>query len=132
MTALDVVRDPLGQLNLALWMAQPVPPEFPIRPVLREAGYRLLYLAPPMPLLPGIRDRLQAAEIPYVAAPEPDVLLSAEQGQAYLRPGGPGRRITVQSEVGREAAIDAFTERSRKACPRIDLRQPTLPFEDQE
>lgn len=84
MTAAEVVADPIGQLNLMLWMTQPLPGECPVRPVLKEAGYRLMAIGPAMPLLPDLRERLQTKGLACRAQPEPDLLLTRDDGQGYL------------------------------------------------
>jgi len=84
MTAAEVVADPIGQLNLMLWMTQPLPGECPVRPVLKEAGYRLMAIGPAMPLLPDLRERLQVKGLACRVEPEPDLLLTRDDGQEYL------------------------------------------------
>ncbi len=84
MTAAEVVSDPIGQINLILWATQPLPGEYSLRPVFREAGYRLLYIAPPMPLIPSLRDRLGQVGLSYRDAAQPDLLLERPGEGRYL------------------------------------------------
>jgi len=84
MTAAEVVADPIGQLNLMLWMTLPLPGEYRLRPLLNEAGYRLFAIAPPMPLAPGLRERVQTKGLPCREQPEPDLLLVAEEDREFL------------------------------------------------
>jgi hypothetical protein len=43
----SLIRDPLVQLNLLLWMAKEQPHHaFVVRPLYQELGFRLIYIVP--------------------------------------------------------------------------------------
>jgi len=69
----DVLADPIFQLNLTLWMLQPLPGMASTRPVLREAGYTLDSISRPLPFPFAMRAAVAAAAGSH-DAPCPDVL----------------------------------------------------------
>ncbi|MEW6621411.1 MAG: hypothetical protein AB1422_19105 [bacterium] len=74
----EVIKDPIYQLNLMLWLLQPLHDNYPLRPILKELGYELFAIGPSMPLSPELRERLTKLSISYVNVPEPDLLISRD------------------------------------------------------
>lgn len=70
----DIIADPLYQTNLVLLMLQPSR-RAAVRPLLHEAGFRLLYIEPELVLSKELRDQLIAKEIRINQRIEPDLLL---------------------------------------------------------
>ncbi len=72
----DVIGDPIYQVNLMLWLLQPLNDSYPVRPILKELGYELFDIGPSMPLSPELRTKLTELSISHVEAPKPDLLIS--------------------------------------------------------
>jgi hypothetical protein len=68
-----ILADPLFQVNLVLWMLQPLPDRAPVRPLLREAGFLLESIGRRLTILPEYRPRLR--ELGFGdGAPVPDIV----------------------------------------------------------
>ncbi len=80
----DIIGDPLYQLNLMLWLLQPLKNNYPLRPILKETGYELFAIAPPMPLIPEIRDKIAASSIQSAVVPEPDLLINRDGVKEFV------------------------------------------------
>ncbi len=80
----EIIEDPLYQLNLILWLLQPLKNNYPLRPILKEAGYKLFAIAPSMPLSPELRDKIVSASIDCTIEPEPDILLSRNEEKEFV------------------------------------------------
>lgn len=80
----EIVEDPLYQLNLMLWLLQPLKDNYPLRPILKEAGYELFAIGPSMPLSPELREKIVSASIDCVVEPEPDLLLSRDGVKEFV------------------------------------------------
>lgn len=74
-----LIKDPVFQLNLVLWLVQPAPEGAPTSPVLRNAGYHVMAVSRRLHPPPDMRGKL-AAVAGSGDAPAPDVLL-AHAGQ---------------------------------------------------
>jgi hypothetical protein len=109
-------NDPLFQLNLLLWLTQPMPSISSIRPIFYEAGFEVYSLSPLLTLPPEIRDAVRQKNIRCQESARPDIIIhraikngtyilmeckknsfgvessSAEQGRAYLLLTGPSVR----------------------------------------
>ncbi|HAW50507.1 TPA: hypothetical protein DCX16_06130 [bacterium] len=84
MNPIDVIKDPIYQLNLMLWLLQPLKNNYPLRPVLKELGYELFAIGPSMPLSPELRERLKELSISCAEAPEPDLLISRNKTFEFI------------------------------------------------
>ena len=68
-------RSSLFQLNALIWATLPQPPTAPVKPVLRNLGYRLFSIEQPLEASIGQRESIQARNPPVGVAPVADVLL---------------------------------------------------------
>ncbi len=80
----EIVDDPLYQLNLMLWLLQPLKDNYPLRPILKEAGYELFAIGPSMPLSPALREKIISASVDCALEPEPDLLLSRDEVKEFV------------------------------------------------
>src|SRR5438093_477808 len=80
----DLIRDPIFQLNAVLWLAQPLPPEFPITPVLRHAGFDVHSIAPPLAPPPDVLLALAESGLPHQRSCHPDVILERDADRLFL------------------------------------------------
>jgi hypothetical protein len=98
----EILGDPIFQLNVVLWALQPAPPNAPIRPVLREAGYLLSAISrdlpPPFELRPGLKELL-GSDTP----PAPDVLGEPPKGTPWLVVECKGSGFSPESSNARQA-----------------------------
>ncbi len=79
----DLTRDPLFQLNLLLWLTQPLPTESSIEPLLYRRGFGVYAIAPPLALPLDLQLAAQEAEIRIQAAARPDVVLANQSSRKY-------------------------------------------------
>ena len=82
-TATELIANPLYQVNLVLWMAQPSA-NLPIKPVLYEAGYRLHDIEPELPLPLDLAGALADDEIAISDPVSPDVILDSPKKEYLL------------------------------------------------
>jgi hypothetical protein len=75
---------PLFQLNLMLWLSWNMPPSSGFNPVFRRGGYELLFVSPPIPLPFDVTAKANAAQIPFKARPNPDLLLHNVPAQMFM------------------------------------------------
>jgi hypothetical protein len=84
-----VVRDPLFQLNLVLWLAQPLPKiegqplsVLSPNPILHQHGFRVYAVAPKLPLPERLVLKARQSGIPIQPSGRPDVVLQ-KQNRAF-------------------------------------------------
>ena len=75
----DLLKDPLFQLNTLLWLTQPLPEAHGITPLLRQAGFEVYAIAPPLALPLQTRLLAQKARLNIQNGVRPDVVLHHEQ-----------------------------------------------------
>jgi len=78
-----LIGDPLFQLNALLWLAQPMPSESEIRPLLYEQGFTVYAIAPLLGLPPDLRLVAQEAGINMQERVRPDVVLAHEGARKF-------------------------------------------------
>ncbi len=72
----SLIRDPLVQLNLLLWMAKEQPHEaFVVRPLYHELGFRLIYIEHPFKFPQETLNAIDASKLAISREPEPEVIL---------------------------------------------------------
>jgi len=80
----DLVQDPLFQLNVLLWLAQPLPEKSDIRPVLHQQGFSVYAIAPALPVPLDLRLAAQRANIAVQESVRPDVVLAREKDRQFV------------------------------------------------
>ncbi len=83
MTA-SLLRDPIYQLNLVLWMLEELPQEAPTYPLLRNLGYELHSIGGNLSLPPDSRLRVADSGLGVVESPGPDVIASRARSSEFL------------------------------------------------
>jgi len=79
----ELVADPVFQLNSLLWLTQPLPEAAGIRPVLREAGFEVDAICPPVTLPPDILLLFKDSGLAHQDNIRPDVVLCRQQDGRY-------------------------------------------------
>jgi len=82
----QLVGDPLYQVNVTLWMLQPQPQgHVQVKAILRDAGFKLRFIEPLLPLPPDLLARLQRDSLAVSGSPpSPDLLLDGSEKTAVL------------------------------------------------
>ncbi len=79
----DLLSDPLFQLNLLLWLAQPLPKKNSITPLLFQRGFSVYAIAPALGVPQDVVLDAQAAQVRVQASGRPDVILTHEQNRKF-------------------------------------------------
>lgn len=84
MTPEALIKDPLFQLNLILFLSMPVPDDAEIEPVLLKAGYSLLYIERPITVPPLSRAQLLDKGYQVNGQVCPEILLEHAPSYSFL------------------------------------------------
>lgn len=82
-----LIRDPVFQLNLLVWMAKDQPAEgYRVRPLFSQQGFQLMYIQQPFALPERTQQAIAGADLDISVKPEPELLLqrSTDQRALYL------------------------------------------------
>lgn len=74
----ELCGDPLFQLNMAIWLSQPKPGDFGVRPIFHESGFRVFSIGPRLSIPPDIRLILKESKIEYHESAAPDIVLASD------------------------------------------------------
>ncbi len=74
----ELLRDPLFQLNIILWLTQPMPPQGSITPLLHQKDFSVYAIAPALSVPPGIALAVQGSSLQTQQRVRPDVVLKRE------------------------------------------------------
>ena len=80
----DLIGDHLFQLNLVLWLTQPLPEDFAIRSIFKESGYSVHSISQPLALPIPIRERIREKNINVQDRCSPDVILEKRLENSFL------------------------------------------------
>lgn len=80
----ELIGDHLFQLNLALWLSQPLPQDFAIRPIFKESGYSVHSISQPLALPIPIREKIRGKNINVQDGCSPDVILEKSGKNSFL------------------------------------------------
>ena len=83
-TPSDLVSDPVFQLNALLWLASPLPPIGPYKPILRDAGFEIYSIAPMLAPPPDVLLRLKETGLAHQERFRPDVILADRQRRCFV------------------------------------------------
>jgi hypothetical protein len=113
----DLIRDPVFQLNLLLWMAKEQPSSaYIVKPVFFENGFRLLYIQQPFAFPQETINTIDSSDLDISKHPEPEVLLSRSADRRALSFEAKAESFSSGSTTARQArghllaAGDAFAE----------------------
>lgn len=80
-----ILRDPVFQLNILLWMSRQQPVKgYLVRPLFQEMGFTIVYIEYPFPLPEDAVRAVDASGLDISVAPEPDVLLKRDADSSAL------------------------------------------------
>lgn len=80
----DICNDPLFQLNFAIWLTQPQPPQnFYINPILYQAGLNIYSIAPFFVLPPDIRLAISENNLDCQDGARPDLVLEQKNQRKF-------------------------------------------------
>ncbi len=79
----ELLKNPLFQLNVLLWMAQPLPEDYGITPLLYRRGFTVYAIAPLLPLPPDVRLATEQVQMSVQAGARPDVVLTQESARKF-------------------------------------------------
>lgn len=102
-TSADLLRDPLFQTNLVLWLAQPLPIGTDIDPILFRKGFSVSAIAPMYPLPPATRLQAESSGVRLKDGARPDVVLTNEARAAYVMVECKGNSFGTESSSSVQA-----------------------------
>src|SRR5438552_13315128 len=71
-----LIRDPVFQLNLLLWMTKEQPPTgYVVKALFFENGFNIIYIEQPFPFPPETLDAIENSNKDISKVPEPELLL---------------------------------------------------------
>ncbi|MDQ1351147.1 MAG: hypothetical protein QG657_1449 [Acidobacteriota bacterium] len=71
-----LIKDPVFQLNLLLWMSKEQPPDnYRIRPVFFDLGYKIIYIEQPFAFPESTLNALADSHLDIIQKPEPEVII---------------------------------------------------------
>jgi hypothetical protein len=80
-----VLRDPVFQLNLLIWMAKEQPANgYRVRPFFFENGFRLVYIEQPFAFPDATARAIESSTLAITKAPEPETILGRAADQKAL------------------------------------------------
>jgi hypothetical protein len=82
-TKTDLATDPLFQLNLVLWLTQPLPEDNVVVPLLYQCGFSVYAIAPALPVPPDVQLAAQGATVRIQTSGRPDVVLTHEKERKF-------------------------------------------------
>jgi len=80
----ELVGDHLFQLNLILWLTQPITADIGIRPLLADLGFSVYSISPPLALPIHIREKIREMNLSAQDACSPDVLSNRKEADFFL------------------------------------------------
>ena len=80
----ELIGDHLFQLNLVLWLTQPLPQGFAVRPIFKESGYLVHSISQPLALPIPIREKIRGKNISVQDGCSPDVILEKSEKNSFL------------------------------------------------
>jgi len=80
-----LLKDPVFQLNLLLWMAMEQPDkDYRVRPLFYRWGFRLMYIEQPFSFPPPLAAAIKDSELKIHSNPEPEMILGRDKDQKAL------------------------------------------------
>ena len=80
-----LIRDPVFQLNLLVWMAKDQPAEgYRVRPLFAQQGFQLMYIQQPFALPERTQQAIAGADLDISVKPSPELLLQRDADKMAL------------------------------------------------
>lgn len=100
----ELLIDPVFQLNLLLWMAKEQPSDnYRVRPLLYQAGFRLIYIEQPFAFPVETATAIQNSQLNISLEPEPEMIVGRERDQKALYFEAKANSFSPQSDNSRQA-----------------------------
>jgi hypothetical protein len=99
----ELIRDPVFQLNVLLWLAQPLPPGYQITPLLHARGFDVYAIALRLALPPDVLLALRDGGFETQAGVRPDVILAKESAGKFAITECKGRSFGSGSSTADQA-----------------------------
>jgi len=100
----DLIRDPLFQLNVLVWMAKEQPSTgYVVRPLFFQNGFRLVYIQHPFPFPRESILAIQSSGLDVSERPEPELLLRRSSDQRALYFEAKAESFSPQSSTAKQA-----------------------------
>jgi hypothetical protein len=100
----DLIRDPLFQLNVLIWMAKEQPGAgYIVKPLFFQNGFHLVYIQQPFPFPPESIRAIQSSDLDVSEQPEPEVLLGRSTDQRALYFEAKAESFSPQSSNANQA-----------------------------
>src|SRR5881296_3799088 len=80
---IDPVSDPLFQLNVMLWLTQPLPQGSQIVPLLHQRGFSVYAISPALVVPLDIQLAARTAQIALQSSGRPDVVVTHEEERKF-------------------------------------------------
>ncbi len=125
MAASNLLKDPVFQLNLLLWMSKEQPPGSPyVRPLFREIGFEIAFIEQPFKFPIRVFQQIERCSLAISKEPEPELILirKADRRALYFeckaQSFGPSSSTSRQGRGHLVATGPAFAEvyRPYEAC----------------
>ncbi len=99
-----LIRDPIFQLNLLLWMARDQPESEPrVTPLFHRWGYRFLMVEAPLPLPPLLVQAAQRTGLEISFSPEPEMVLGNPSSHRALYLEAKKESFSARSGTAKQA-----------------------------
>jgi len=100
----DLIRDPLFQLNVLIWMAKEQPSSgYVVRPLFFQNGFRLVYIQQPFPFPPESIRAIQSSDLDVSKQPEPELLFGRSSDRRALYFEAKAESFSPQSSTAKQA-----------------------------
>src|SRR5438309_1259630 len=114
-TKIDPVSDPLFQLNVLLWLTQPLPQESAIVPLLHQRGFSVYAIAPALVVPLDLQVAARQAQIALQPSARPDVVLTQESERKFAFTECKASSFGPNSSTAEQARAFLLTTGSRAA-----------------
>ena len=112
---IDPVSDPLFQLNVLLWLTQPLPQGSQIVPILHQRGFAVYAISPALGVPLDLQLAARAAQIAHQSNGRPDVVLTHEEQRKFAFTECKASSFRPDSETAEQARAFLLIAGSRAA-----------------
>ncbi len=99
-----LLKDPVFQLNLLVWMAKEQPPEnYRVRPLFHERQFEIIYIEQPFAFPEETIAAIEASGLDISKRPEPELILGRRHDNRALYFEAKANSFTTESTTSRQA-----------------------------
>ena len=100
----DLLKDPVFQLNLLLWMAKEQPSEcYRVRPLFYQSGFEIVYIEQPFAFTVQTLTAIQKSELSISLAPEPEMILGRPRDKKAIYLEAKANSFSPDSTTAKQA-----------------------------